>query len=90
MIYCLIGERIAVSRFILARKRPWIPLHVCGENRVKVAQRNLDLCFPEISQTRRDYVVKENFKNTGFAIFESAIAWFWPDWRLKTSRLLPC
>lgn len=54
-----------------------------AKKRVHVARRNLELCFPEISETRRDYVVKENFKNTGFAIFEMFIAWFWPNWRLR-------
>ncbi|GLT13138.1 LpxL/LpxP family Kdo(2)-lipid IV(A) lauroyl/palmitoleoyl acyltransferase [Vibrio algivorus] len=70
VLYC-IGRSLGYLSMFIVKKR------------VKVAQRNLELCFPEISETRRDHVVKENFKNTGFAIFESAIAWFWPDWRLK-------
>ncbi len=54
-----------------------------AQKRVAIANRNLELCFPEMTAGKRQQIVEENFKNTGFAIFESAIAWFWPDWRLK-------
>ncbi|MGB2078975.1 MAG: LpxL/LpxP family Kdo(2)-lipid IV(A) lauroyl/palmitoleoyl acyltransferase [Vibrio sp.] len=54
-----------------------------AKDRVKVARRNLELSFPDMPASEREHIVTENFKNTGFAIFETAIAWFWPDWRLK-------
>lgn len=54
-----------------------------AKDRVHVARRNLELSFPDMPSEERERIVEENFKNTGFAIFESAIAWFWPDWRLK-------
>ncbi|NNN45400.1 MULTISPECIES: Kdo(2)-lipid IV(A) acyltransferase [unclassified Vibrio] len=54
-----------------------------GKKRVKVAQRNLELAFPDMSATDIDQFVVENFKNTGAALIETGITWFWPTWRFK-------
>lgn len=51
--------------------------------RVAVAKRNLQLAFPDMSETEINAFVVKNFENTGFAIFETGIAWFWPNWRFK-------
>lgn len=48
-----------------------------------IADRNLQLCFPEMSEEQRLKLVKKNFENTGIAMFESGIAWWWPNWRMK-------
>ena len=55
-----------------------------GKSRVKIARRNLELAFPDMEQcinARR--MVAENFKNTGMALIETGITWFWPTWRFK-------
>ncbi len=39
-----------------------------------------------MSEQERSAMVIENFKNTGLALIETGIAWFWPEWRFK--RLL--
>ncbi|WP_278182873.1 Kdo(2)-lipid IV(A) acyltransferase [Vibrio misgurnus] len=54
-----------------------------GQQRVRVARRNLELAFPEMSQAEIDTFVLENFKNTGAALIETGITWFWPTWRFK-------
>ncbi len=54
-----------------------------GKSRVKVANRNLELAFPEMSESERARFVEENFKNTGMALIETGITWFWPTWRFK-------
>lgn len=50
--------------------------------RVKVAQKNIDVCFPELSTEERADLVKRNFENTGIALLETGIGWWWPNWRL--------
>ncbi|WP_217514223.1 Kdo(2)-lipid IV(A) acyltransferase [Vibrio metschnikovii] len=55
-----------------------------GKKRVKIAERNLELAFPEMTATERQQFVVENFKNTGAALIETGITWFWPTWRFKT------
>jgi lipid A biosynthesis lauroyl (or palmitoleoyl) acyltransferase len=53
------------------------------KRRVAIADRNLALCFPEMSPASRQAMVKENFANSGLALFETCMAWFWPSWRIK-------
>lgn len=54
---------------------------VAGERR-RVAMRNLELCFPELSDDERQRLLKENFASTGIAFFEMAMSWWWPQARL--------
>ncbi|MFD2176382.1 LpxL/LpxP family Kdo(2)-lipid IV(A) lauroyl/palmitoleoyl acyltransferase [Veronia pacifica] len=53
------------------------------KSRKKVAERNLELCFPDLSVAEREKLLKENFEHAGLAVFETCIAWFWPDWRVR-------
>ncbi|MGD8172548.1 Kdo(2)-lipid IV(A) acyltransferase [Vibrio sp. TRT 21S02] len=54
-----------------------------GKKRVHAATRNLELAFPEKEKSEIDAIVEENFKNTGMALIETGITWFWPTWRFK-------
>lgn len=54
-----------------------------GKRRVKIAERNLELCFPDMSREARAQILQENFESTGMAVMETGMAWFWPDWRVK-------
>lgn len=53
------------------------------KSRRKIAQRNLELCFPELSQAEVEEKVRLNFENSGIALLELGMAWFWPHWRIK-------
>ncbi|PMN69901.1 LpxL/LpxP family Kdo(2)-lipid IV(A) lauroyl/palmitoleoyl acyltransferase [Enterovibrio norvegicus] len=53
------------------------------KSRRKIADRNLQLCFPEMTGGEREAMLKENFKHMGMALFETCMAWFWPKWRIK-------
>ncbi|MGF1682942.1 LpxL/LpxP family Kdo(2)-lipid IV(A) lauroyl/palmitoleoyl acyltransferase [Photobacterium minamisatsumaniensis] len=46
-------------------------------------ERNLELCFPEMSEAARKQMVKENIDNSGLALLETGMAWFWSDARVK-------
>ena len=48
-----------------------------------VLKRNLELAFPELDETERRKLSIAIQQNSGQAVFETGIAWFWPDWRLK-------
>ncbi|CAH0532490.1 Lipid A biosynthesis lauroyltransferase [Vibrio stylophorae] len=58
-------------------------LKIVLKSRVKVADRNLQLCFPKMSEQERKAMVDDNFGNSGLAAFETMMAWFWPNWRIK-------
>ncbi len=53
------------------------------KRRVKVARRNLELCFPNMPEPEREALVKQNFESLGMGLIETGIAWFWPDWRMR-------
>lgn len=56
--------------------------YVAGSRR-KIIQRNLELCFPELSPKARKKLIQENFKSMGMAIFEVIIAWYTPQKKLE-------
>ncbi|WP_423839590.1 LpxL/LpxP family Kdo(2)-lipid IV(A) lauroyl/palmitoleoyl acyltransferase [Vibrio mytili] len=47
-------------------------------------RRNLELCFPTMDEVRREAILKANIDNTGIALFETAMAWFWSDNRVNS------
>lgn len=53
------------------------------KKRRHIAQVNIALCFPTMSAQEQQALVKKNMQNTGIAIFESGMAWWWPNWRVK-------
>ncbi|OIN17989.1 lipid A biosynthesis lauroyl acyltransferase [Shewanella sp. MSW] len=46
-------------------------------SRVNTARRNLELCFPQMSNAERENLLKRNFQETGKAIFDTINAWWW-------------
>ncbi|WP_026377214.1 LpxL/LpxP family Kdo(2)-lipid IV(A) lauroyl/palmitoleoyl acyltransferase [Aestuariibacter salexigens] len=54
-----------------------------GKKRVAIARRNLQLCFPDWSEKKREAVVRENVQRAGIAALETAMGWWWPAWRVK-------
>lgn len=65
----------------LGRGLGWLMYLVAGARR-QIAQRNLELCFPQWSVAERQRVLQENFASTGIAFFEMAMSWWWPKKRL--------
>ncbi|MEJ6654992.1 MAG: lipid A biosynthesis lauroyl acyltransferase [Pseudomonas sp.] len=71
----------------LGRLVGWGMYHLMGERR-EIARINLELCFPQWSQAERNRVLRENFASNGIALFEMAMAWWWPAQRLaKLARI---
>ena len=65
----------------LGRALGAVMYRVAGQRR-RIAARNLELCFPELSGAQRERLLKENFASTGIAFFEMAMSWWWPKARL--------
>lgn len=57
-------------------------MHVFMRDRRHVAEVNLQLCFPQWTEERRRQVLRDNFESNGIALFEMAMAWWWPRQRL--------
>lgn len=48
-----------------------------------VLNTNLKLAFPDLDLKERRRMKRRILENSGAAIFETGIAWFWPDWRFR-------
>lgn len=53
------------------------------KRRESIARRNLELCFPTMSDEQRENLIARNFEALGMALLETGIAWFWPDKRVR-------
>lgn len=60
----------------------WLSMKILPR-RIRIARTNLQLAFPDWNEAQREACIRENFANVGRAIFETAIAWYWPDRRIK-------
>jgi KDO2-lipid IV(A) lauroyltransferase len=58
-------------------------LLLIGSKRERVALKNLQLCFPELSNEEHQRILIKNFENTGIALLETGMGWWWPEWRIK-------
>ena len=54
-----------------------------AKSRVKVARRNIRLCYPQMSAEAQEELVKHNLRRAGMAVYETAMGWWWPDWRVR-------
>lgn len=44
----------------------------------RIARRNLEVCFPELSATEREALLDRHFRSVGLSIVEMGIGWFSP------------
>lgn len=51
--------------------------------RVRITRRNLELCFPHLSQCELEQRIVHNFESLGMGLMETGMAWFWSDDRVK-------
>ena len=70
LIY-LLGDMVGfVMRMVLRR-------------RYAIARRNLELCYPDMSPERIRELLRGNFRSMGRALFETGMAWYWSDARMR-------
>lgn len=58
-------------------------MHKIGGYRYQIAEINLKLCFPEMTDSERKQLLRDNFISYGIAFFEVGLAWWWPTERLN-------
>jgi len=57
-------------------------ISVMLKKRIKIAQHNLKLCFPELSTEQRAELLKKNQQAMGMLLIETALSWWASDQRL--------
>ena len=61
--------------------------HLMPQRR-RITRTNIERVFPELDKAARRRLVQESFYSATYAVFESAIAWWAPDRRLKDRYVL--
>jgi KDO2-lipid IV(A) lauroyltransferase len=51
--------------------------------RYRIARRNLELCYPDMSSDEIKHLLRQNFSSMGRAVFETGMAWYWSDDRVR-------
>lgn len=54
-----------------------------GGSRKRIARRNIELCFPQLSLTEQQQLLRRHIDNIAMALFETGISWWWPQWRFR-------
>nr|WP_100656497.1 LpxL/LpxP family Kdo(2)-lipid IV(A) lauroyl/palmitoleoyl acyltransferase [Alteromonas flava] len=81
LLYLISWLPLGVLR-VLAKGNAWL-LKKLVKKRVAVARRNLQLTFPEQSNEERERLLDQHLACAGMAIFETALGWWAPEWRIK-------
>jgi KDO2-lipid IV(A) lauroyltransferase len=58
-------------------------MYSLGGYRYQVGEINLKLCFPDVGESARQLLLRDNFTSYGLAFFEVGMAWWWPTERLN-------
>jgi len=89
---------LAIGLLRLAVLLPWPLLMAIGggigrliklfsKRRVKIADINLQLCYPQMSAAERARLINDNFAAMGKGLMEVGMGWWWPHDRVE-KRLL--
>ncbi len=54
-----------------------------AKRRLAIARRNIEACFPEMTASEHDVILREHFASLGAAIFETGMAWWSSDAKLR-------
>jgi KDO2-lipid IV(A) lauroyltransferase len=85
----LLGQLWALSHLPLAlqatigRGLGWLLFRLAGSRR-RIAERNLELCLPELSPPQRDALVRDHFGWLGRSLLERGLLWYAPVQRLRS------
>jgi KDO2-lipid IV(A) lauroyltransferase len=58
-------------------------LYLLPTRRKHIARINIDLCFPELNESDKKLLLKDNFRSMGIALMEVGMAWWWSKERLQ-------
>ncbi len=70
-IIYLLGDLVGWGMLLLLRSR------------YAIAYRNLQLCYPDMSDKDIKSLLRQNFRSMGRAVFETGMAWYWSDARIR-------
>ncbi len=72
---CWLPHRAALA---VGRGIGWLAFHL-GRKRRGIVRRNIELCFPELTDKQREDLVRRHFAALGMSIIEMGLAWWASD-----------
>ena len=66
----------------VGRLAGWLSYKLMPRRR-RIAQINIDLCFPDLTEAARRSLVKRHFSSLGMALIEGAMCWWLADERIQ-------
>ena len=66
----------------LGRALGGLGLRLAGERR-QIAEINLELCFPELSEAKRGELLRQHFESLGMAAAETSLCWWGSPRKLR-------
>jgi len=70
----VLGKTPQTLALSLVRPLAWLMARLMASRR-RVAERNIERCFPELGQAQRENLLRENFRSMARMLFE--VAWSW-------------
>jgi len=70
------------AQLLVGKGLAWIMTPLM-KSRKKIARRNLELCFPELTDQQRTGLLEENFRTMGMMLIETALSWWATDTSLQ-------
>lgn len=58
-------------------------MYAFAGRRRRIAERNIELCFPDLSDSEKNQRVKKHFAALGLSFFETGMVWFTPAARME-------
>jgi len=58
-------------------------LFILAKSRKKIAQVNIEVCFPDFSKAEQQQLLQNNFLHLGRSFVETGVAWFWSDKKIQ-------
>lgn len=55
----------------------WL-LRMLSRREVRIARRNLEICFPELTAAEREDLLRRHFRSVGLQVVEMGVGWFAP------------
>jgi len=77
-LLCLTPIRL---QFLLGRVLGSVFYHL-SKRRRHIAKVNIDLCFPNLSETDRETLLRKTFQSVGYSLIETPLSWWASDRRL--------
>lgn len=76
-IYLPVGLQLGAGRVLSFVMTPFMGA------RKRIAKRNLELCFPDLSAEQRQQLLDDNFRTMGMMLIETALSWWASDASLE-------